>query len=176
MPPTDVSTMVTPPTSSDTRAPYTTRLHTSRPNSSVPRKFVPLGGFSRLTGSSRVGSWVATRPAASAAASMSTKIAVPTTTLGLRRSRLPIADPRIDEDVEHVDHEVDEHVRGGGDEDDALHDGVVAAQDRRDDQAAEAGDVEDDLGDDRSADQDGGGDPDHGDHRHHRVAEAVSDD
>src|SRR5215212_1676120 len=139
MPPTDVSTIVTPPTSSEMRAPYTTRLHTSRPNSSVPRKCVALGGFRRFGGSSRVGSCVATTPANTAAASSSTKIAVPATTLGLRSSRLPIANPRIGEDVEDVDREVDEHVHGGGDEHHALHDGVVAAEDGRDDEAAQAG-------------------------------------
>src|SRR4030095_16707399 len=108
-PPTGVSAMVPPPTSSDTRAPCTTRLQTSRPNSSVPRRFLELGGFKRLTGSRRVGSCVGTTPAASAAASSSRKMVAPTTTLGLRRSRLPIPDPWIDEDVEHVHHEVDEH-------------------------------------------------------------------
>src|SRR4051812_9602164 len=125
MPPIDVSTIVTLPTSSDTRAPYTTRLHTSRPNSSVPRKFFPLGGLRRFTGSRRVGSCVATMPAASAATSMMTKTAAPVTTAGLRRRRCrasAIADPRVNEDVEHVDDQVDEHVRGRRYEHDALHD------------------------------------------------------
>jgi hypothetical protein len=64
------------------------------------------------------------------------KIAPPPTTFQFR-SRRPShrARTRVDEHVDHVDHEVDEHVGGGRHQDDVLHHGVVAPQDRRDDQS-----------------------------------------
>src|SRR4030095_17223956 len=71
-----------------------------------------------------------------------------------------IADPRIDEDVEDVHCQIDQHVRGGGDQDHALDDGVVAAEHRGDDQAPEPGNVEHDLGDEGAAAEDCHGDPD----------------
>src|SRR5437667_378238 len=76
-----------------------------------------------------------------------------------------IADARIDERVDHVHHQVDEHVRGRGRQHHALHDRIVAAQDGRDDEPAEPGDMKDDLGHDRAADQHGHGDAEHGDDR-----------
>src|SRR6185503_9533446 len=109
-----------------------------------------------------------TTPAASAATSITTNTAAPITTARFRRSRCrasAIADPWIDEDVEDVDDEIDEHVRGSGDEHDALHDGVVATKNGRDDQPAEARDVDDDLGDDGADDEHRGRDADDGDDR-----------
>src|SRR5436190_400536 len=64
-----------------------------------------------------------------------------------------IADPRINERVEQVDPEIDEHVDGGRDEDDPLHHGIVAPEDGRDDEAAQTRYVEHDLRDDSAADQ-----------------------
>src|SRR5437588_768985 len=55
MPQSEVRIIVVAPTSSDTWAPCRTRLYTSRPNSSVPRKFAALGAFRRSAGLSRRG-------------------------------------------------------------------------------------------------------------------------
>src|SRR5438552_8799679 len=66
-----------------------------------------------------------------------------------------IADARIDERVDHVHHQVDEQVLGRSHQHHALHDRIVAAQDGRDDEPAEPGDIEDDLGDGRHADPHG---------------------
>src|SRR5947199_7250753 len=163
MPQSEVRIIVVAPTSSDTRAPCRTRLYTSRPNSSVPRKFAALGAFRRWAGLSRRGSWVEMTPASSAARITTARIAAPIAMLRLRAAcrrqvgRAPgsaIADPGVDEDVEHIDHEIDQHVCGGGDQDNALHDRIVSAQDCRDDQPPEPGGVEDERGYGRAADQD----------------------
>src|SRR5215471_10747926 len=144
MPQSEVRIIVVAPTSSETWAPCRTRLNTSRPNSSVPNKFAALGAFRRRAGLRRRGSWVEMTPASSAARITTARIAAPTTMfrfwtacrrhvgragMAAVRTAAPsaIADPRIDEDVEHVDHEIDEHVRGRGDQDHALHDRIVAA-------------------------------------------------
>src|SRR5215470_2966199 len=144
MPQSEVRIIVVAPTSSETWAPWRTRLNTSRPNSSVPRKFVVLGGLRRWAGFSRRGSCVEMTPASSAARMTTARIAAPTAMFRFRaayrrqvgraggaavRTAAPsaIADPRVDEDVEHVDREIDQYVRGCGDQDHALHDRIVAA-------------------------------------------------
>src|SRR5215510_11626711 len=151
MPQSEVRIIVVAPTSSDTCAPCRTRLYTSRPNSSVPRRFAALGGFRRWAGLRRRGSWVEMTSARSAARITTARIPAPTAMFRFRAAcrrqvgragvaavmtaePSAIADPRVDEDVEHVDHEIDQHVRGRGDEDHALHDRIVTAQHRRDDQ------------------------------------------
>src|SRR5262249_9137492 len=178
------------------RLPWRTRLQMSRPNSSVPRMWVALGGLSREAGESRVGLYDESTPASSAAATKTRRMSAPAITLRLPRSRRSqrgrvegaaagaagtrtstvasvIPDARVDERVEEIHAEVDEHVGGGGNEDHALHHGIVTPENGRDDEPPQAGDVEDDLGDDGAADQHGGGDADHGDHGHERVAEGV---
>src|SRR6266545_4339296 len=196
MPPTDVSNMVVTPTSSEMRLPWRTRLQTSRPNSSVPRKCRALGAWSRAAGSSRVGLCVESTPASSAASTKARRIRAPATTLRLARVRRSqrgrvdgaaaltvgartstvasvIADPRIDQRVQQVDPEIDEHVGRGRDEDDPLHHRVVTPQNRRNDEAAQTRDVEDDLRDDGAPDQHGGRDADDRDDGHERVAKGV---
>src|SRR6267143_5129337 len=197
MPPTEVSNMVVTPTSSEMRLPWRTRLQTSRPNSSVPRKCWALGACRRAAGSSRVGLCVESTPASDAARTKARRISAPATTLRLasvrrsQRGRVDgapaaargsrtstatslIADPRIDDRVEEIDPKVDEHVGGGGDEDNPLHHRVIAPQNRRDDETAQPWDVEDDLRDDGATDQDGRRDADDRHDGHERVAESVN--
>src|SRR5262249_11250004 len=108
-----------------------------------------LGGCSRLAGSSRVGTWVEITSASSATATMTTRITAPTTTVGWAATRQPgrrtaaravmrasvatatsvIADARIDERVEDVHHQIDEHVGCCGHQHHALYDRIVTAQD-----------------------------------------------
>src|SRR5574342_914036 len=138
MPPTEVSSMVVTPTRSEMRLPWSTRLQMSRPNSSVPRKCRPLGGWSRAAGSRRVGLCVESGPAKSAASTKARRMRAPATTLRLARRRRSqrgrvegaptptagprtstaasvIADPRVDDRVQEIDPEVDQHV-GRGDQ------------------------------------------------------------
>src|SRR5499433_3878876 len=176
MPPKEVSSIVLTPTRSEMRLPWSTRLQTSRPNSSVPRMWVALGGLSREAGDSRVGLYEESTPASSAAAMKTSRMSAPVTTLRLPRRRRSqrgrvagaaaravgtrtstaasvIADARVDERVEEIHAQVDEHVGGGGDEDHALDHGVVAAENRRDDEPSQPRNVEDDLRDDGAANQ-----------------------
>src|SRR6266540_727169 len=98
--------------------------------------------------------------ARSAATTTTSKMAAPSSTLGLSarrrtqrgtRGAVPsvIADARIDDGVDHVGRRRYQHH--------ALHHRIVPAQDGGDDQAPEPGDVEDDLGDDGAADEHGHG-------------------
>src|SRR5262245_30913601 len=140
----------------------------SRPNSSVPRMCVALGGLSREAGDSRVGLYEVSTPARSAAAMKTSRMNAPTTTARLPRRRRSqrgrvdvaaagtagtrrstaasvIADAWVDDRVEQVHAQVDEDVGGGGDEDDPLHHGIVAPENGRDDESPQPWDVEDDL-------------------------------
>src|SRR5215813_11765494 len=196
MPPKEVRSMVLTPTRSEMRLPWSTRLQMSRPNSSVPRMWMALGGLSREAGDSRVGLYEESTPASSAAAMKTSRMSAPVTTLRLPRRRRSqrgrvagaaagavgtrtstvasvIADARVDERVEEIHAQVDQHIGRGGDEDHALHYRIVAPENGRDDEAAQSRDVEDDLRDDGPADQHSSGDADHGDHGHQRVAERV---
>src|SRR5215470_8411463 len=187
MPPKEVRSMVLTPTRSEMRLPWSTRLQMSRPNSSVPRMWMALGGLSREAGDSRVGLYEESTPARSAAAMKTSRMSAPATTLRLasrrrsQRGRVDgatadaagtrtstvasvIADARVDERVEQIHAQVDEDVGGGDDEHHPLHHGIVAAENGRDDESAQARDVEDDLRHDGASDQDGRGDADHGDH------------
>src|SRR5438034_2078570 len=198
------------PTSSESRAPYTTRLQTSRPTSSVPNQCVAPGAVSRAETSMRNGS-----SAISGASTPTTVVmasnARPTTVARRRTKRTSqrarrrtgsaglgsastlmagrdeprrganravkwfslISDPGIEDDVREIHREIDEHVNAGDADDDALDDGIVAPQHRRDDQAPQAGNVEDLLDDHRAGNQDRERDADDGHGRDHRVLERV---
>src|SRR5690606_1188738 len=73
------------------------------------------------------------------------------------RSRPPsgagMADPRVEDGVEHVHQEVDEHVAHRDDRHQALQGDVLAGDDRLVEQQADAGQREDHLDDDRTADE-----------------------
>src|SRR6266550_8986929 len=138
------------PTISETRAPWTVRENTSRPNWSVPNQNRSDGGRSRLIGACRNGSAtnqgpmiaIATRTASSAA---------PTKMVGLRRIAVAalvsgdatsvaaavaesvtglIPDAGIEEHVGDIDNQVHQHLGGCKNDDEALYDRVVAFQDR----------------------------------------------
>src|SRR5262245_38545171 len=145
-PPSDVISIVVIPTRSETRAPWTTRLQTSRPNSSVPRTLAALGGRNRSSGWSRVGLGTVMASAKTAASTKASSSAVPRTTARLRASPSLIPDAGINEGIHDIDAEVDEDVRRRRDEDDPLHDGIVTTQDGGHDESAQPRNVEDDLG------------------------------
>ncbi len=79
----------------------------------------------------------------------------------------------VEHRIEHVDHEIDDDIRAREHEDDALDHRIVAAQDRVDRQAAEAGDGEHALGDDDAADQQRDADADHRHDRNRGVAQRM---
>src|SRR3954462_2725498 len=84
-----------------------------------------------------------------------------------------IPDPRIEEGVGEVAHEVDDHVDAREQQDHPLDDRVVALRDRVDDEAADPRDVEDRLGDDDAADKKRDADADHGHDRDAGVLQRV---
>src|SRR5215831_4414080 len=167
MPPKEVRSMVLTPTRSEMRLPWSTRLQMSRPNSSVPRMWMALGGLSREAGDSRVGLYEESTPASSAAAMKTSRMSAPATTLRLPRRRRSqrgrvagtaagAAGTRTSTVASVItDARVDEHIGRGGDEDHSLHHGIVAPENGRNDEPAETRDVEDDLRDDGTADQHG---------------------
>src|SRR5882724_10134430 len=195
-PTANASSTTAAPTRSESRAPYTTRLHTSRPTSSVPNQCAAPGAVSRAETSMRRGSPAMT--GASVPTSVVTPSSTRPTTVARRRTRRDshngprralsagrgsartltgpgslVSDPRIEDDVRQVDGEVHQHVNARDTQHHALDDGVVAAQHGRDDQPAEPGNVEDLLHDDGAGDEDGQRDADDGDGRDHRVLERV---
>src|SRR6476619_6423643 len=126
-----------------------TRLYTSRPKRSVPNQFSTLGSRSRCDGSITIGSTVPSQGAAIDATMTAMSSAPPIATVGCRRTNAPkppragvakdasavavavviarsIPDPRIEHDVEQVDHQIHHHVRAGEHQDDALDHRIVA--------------------------------------------------
>src|SRR5687767_14756130 len=73
-----------------------------------------------------------------------------------------VADPRVEEHVREVDHQVDQYVDEGEEQDHALDGWEVARQHRIDRQPAEPRDGVYRLGDHHAADQDGDADADYG--------------
>src|SRR4029453_6772913 len=69
------------------------------------------------------------------------------------RAALRMRDARVEPRVQRVGHEGDGGDHGGDEKGRALHDRVVAHEDRLDQQPADTGPVEDRLRDDRSAQQ-----------------------
>src|SRR5262245_22506381 len=142
---------------------------------SVPNQLAADGGRRRLSGSMTTGSVVPSHGARIATIAVRLRSTRPTIAMGWRRpsraspARAPrtgpvvgvtsapligsVANPRIEDRVEEVDGEVDEDVHGRDDQHHALDDRVVSPQDGVDRQAADPGDGEDALGDDRPADE-----------------------
>src|SRR5215213_8944133 len=89
-----------------------------------------------------------------------------------------VADARVEPGIEQVDDEVGEHEDGDHQHGQRLRHDVVLVLHRLHEQPADAVQVEDLLGDDQAADQEGELDADQGDHRQQRVLErmAVDDD
>src|SRR5690242_7561609 len=111
-------------TTSSTRPTTVARRRTRRVSHSGPRRATSAGRGSART-------LIGARSARPASASL-------------------VSNSGIEDDVGEVDGEVHEHVEARDADDHALDDGIVAPQHRGDDQAAEPGDVEDLLDDDRA--------------------------
>src|SRR5689334_366010 len=153
------------PARSEARAPQMTRARTSRPISSVPNQCAAEGALRTALQLVASGSCGETHGAKSASATKNATTARPTIAPRRRtrrriarchgessRGAAPIestvtaamsaAHARIDQHVGHVREEVEHDVGGGGEEHHALHHGIVAIEDRVDDELAEAGDRE----------------------------------
>src|SRR5262249_46840634 len=191
-----------PPTSIESRAPWITRLHTSRPTSSVPNQWTALGAARRAFTSRRCGSTRPIVPARIATTRFTATSIAPTSAIFRRTSRRsqshcpsrgetstrarsltapatwfmgrsPIPDARVEGEIREFHKQVHEGVRQGDQEHDALDHRVVPPEDRRDDETAEPRDIEYRFDHDRAADQDRKRDPDHGERRDDRVLERV---
>src|SRR6266568_7562593 len=86
-----------------------------------------------------------------------------------------VPDARVEQRIAQIDQQVDQHIGGRENEDDALDDRVVAAQDGVDREPPEAGDSKHRLGDDDAADQQRNPDPDDCHDRHRGVLEGMAD-
>src|SRR5438034_1435965 len=106
-------------------------------NRSTPTAPASAAGRRRPTRQARCG---APERAAGASASASGKVGLAAS--GAIDATVD-ADPRVQHGVRDVDQQIDEDVRRGRDEHHALHDGVVAGEDRLDDEATEARQHED---------------------------------
>src|SRR3989338_5907265 len=153
------------PTSSDTRARWTTRERPSRRRWSVPRRWAlpsaasSVGAASRARSDCRIGSWGASHGAATAtAATSSTNPTPPAICHRARRAWRPArascsvtaadsagADAGIEEAIDEVDKEVEHDEEHGREEHRALHHRVVAVVDGLDREPPDAGPREDRL-------------------------------
>src|SRR5262245_55128774 len=135
---------------------------------SVPNQNSPEGCLRRLTGATACGSTVPSHGASAATRIMAASTTPPTMAVGWRHSAslkrprtgdpddgaaraavaMSVSDARVEEHVREIDREVDEDVGPREDQDDALDDRVVAAQDRVHREAADARDREHGFGDD----------------------------
>src|SRR5258706_13650629 len=102
------------------RAPASTRAKMSRPSSSSPNQWAPEGPSSRAESCCAAGSNRAIDGPRSAAKTAISTMAAPT---------LLIANPRIDEAVEEIGHEIHAHVGDGNQQDASLHQRIVAEAD-----------------------------------------------
>ena len=84
------------------------------------------------------------------------------------------ADARVEPSIEQVDHKIDEDEGHGNQQHETLDEREVAAGGRVDEELADAVDVEDLLGDDEAADQEGELEADDGDDRQHGIAHGVA--
>src|SRR5262249_34440606 len=153
---------VTMPTHRATRAPKINRDRTSRPNSSVPSKCTPPGGWSRSSSETMYGLYGARNGAKMAVKISTATITSPTTAARLRLSRnharatfprvgrcgtgtangsaaeSAIAHARIDGDVQHIDHQVDHAHHQRGDQHNALYKWIVTLTNGLDQQPPDA--------------------------------------
>src|SRR2546427_6142013 len=83
------------PTQSTTRLPWTTRLRTSRPMSSVPKGWSRLGGASRISGWVASGSYGASTSAKIAVVTSRTRSAADASPRGFRLMTAQSASPRL---------------------------------------------------------------------------------
>src|SRR5687768_15860069 len=152
-PATRATRMEAPAIPSETRTPWTIRDNTSRPKRSVPSRWPALGGANICAAPTAVGEYGATRSASAPARTMRPSTTHAPTNSGLRSARRAdagsaTAQPRIERGVEEVHGEVQEHEDGAEEEDDPLHDRVVALEDGVQQEPADARQREDVLHDD----------------------------
>src|ERR1700730_9948871 len=168
------------PTTREMRAPKRRRLRRSRPNSSVPSgcPAVRMGARRRAV-SMTSGSRGAIHGASTASTAMTATSPRPKrAALLLRnmRTRSVIADARIEDRVEKIDHEVDEHEGRGDEEHAALDERVVAGLDGAHHHGAEPRPREDRLRQDGPAQEKAHLQPQHRDDGVDRVLEHVARD
>src|SRR5215472_14706501 len=106
---------------------------------SEPNQNSPEGCFRRLIGATASGSTVPSQGARNAIRTMTSRITPPAIAVGCRRkaslkrcqvgeAAMSVADPRIEKRVAEIDRQVDQHIRAGKDQHDALNDRIVATQ------------------------------------------------
>src|SRR5712692_8049498 len=168
------------PTTREMRAPKRSRLRRSRPNSSVPRGWPAVRtGARRRAVSMTSGSRGAIHGASTASTAMTATSPRPKRAeLLLRNMRTTsvIADARIEDGIEEIDDEVDEHEARGDEEHAALDEGIVARLDRAHHHGAEPRPGEDRLCQDGSAQEKAHLKPQHRDDGIDRVLEHVPRD
>ena len=172
MPTVDDTDTTERPTSSEMRAPESSRARMSRPSSSSPNGCARrrrLETPRQLLRRRIVGRRATARPAP--------RPAIASDDDRRRRRRIIIeADPRIEQPVGQIGEQVHQHVGDGDEQDAALHQRVVAEADRLDQQPADAGPREDRLGDDRAGQHRAELQADDRDDRNQAVAERVAHD
>src|SRR5258708_6542717 len=154
------------------------RASTSRPISSVPNQCARLGGLRTNDQFVAIGSYglisgaktaMATKNSTTTAPTMAPRrltrrrtarrqgcdsgVAAAVVSIAVAVMTVSRAQPRVDEEIGDIGEQVEEDIRGRGEQDDALHHGVVAIEHRVDDKLAEAGDREDLLGQDGAGEQ-----------------------
>src|SRR5262245_56620516 len=168
------------PTVSESLAPCSARLATSRPYWSLPRTKRAPGGWSASRGAVLIGSRGLSHGAAAAIEASRHKITRPRTAPRWRMSRrhapgrLAESDSGIDVSIGDVDQDVDQHVGGGDEQHGALHEREVLREDAADDEAAETGPAEDGLDDDRAGQEIAKLQAEDRDHRNERVLQGVA--
>src|SRR5579864_5549393 len=198
--PHTAATAVDPtPIASAIRAPYKRRLRMSRPNWSVPARWLHDGSASTASLLMSVGPYRARSGAAAAVAAIAIRKTAPASGTRARRAARarrgaclparPLADtvigapgtrrpsliphPRIEQAVERVGAEIDHDERRDADENHRLRDQIVARQDRAPQHAAEPRNRKHGLRDHGAADEKPGLNAEHRDDRNERVAERV---
>src|SRR5262245_6134329 len=160
----------TKPATSEMRVPQMTRERTSRPTLSVPSQWVGLGRASAFPRFCLSGSYGDRSGAPSATTSATSSTAAPKGASRARAARRRASqrrsvrpDARVDPAIEEVDEQVAQDEADRDQQHHALHQRIVAREDRVHDEAADAGQSEDVLGDDGAADQRAELEPEHGD-------------
>src|SRR4030095_8734241 len=166
------------PTTREIRAPKRSRLRRSRPNSSVPRGWPAVRmGASRRAVSMASGSRGASHGASTASTAMMTTRPSPKRAALLRRNirtTSVIADARIEDGVEEIHGEIDQHEGGGDEKHPALYQRIVAGLDSPHHHGAEPRPREDRLGEDGAAQEEADLHAEHGDDGVDGVLEHVA--
>src|SRR5437867_9110544 len=167
------------PTTSEILAPCSTRLATSRPNWSLPRRYPDPGAWSAVRGAVLIGSLGLSQGAPMASSARTPRITRPATAPRWRISRRgpsANADPRVDEGVRDVDEDVDHHVRRRHEQHGALHERKVLGEDSADDQPPQSRAAEHGLDDDGAGQEIPELQAEDRDDRAQRVLQRVADD